>query len=589
VTESGAIHVPLDAITLKAVVSELNEALIGAKVDKIHQPDQQTAVLSLRLPRGAARLLVSTGASPRICLTGEKIENPTSPPMFCMLLRKHLTGAKIRAFSQPGLERIVHIEFDTLDELGDPSKRTLTAELIGRQANLILQGADGRIIDCVRRVDLSARERRQVLPGMFYRPPESRGRVDFRTISRQELRSVLQPLDGGVPDEKRLSSLFMGLSPLVARELLFRASEKGGDQLDALIDELSELSERIGRDAFSPVMLVKADGVAPLDYSFMEISQYGSAVLQKRCRSFSEMLDEFYLEKERAERRKKRFHELNRLVSTAQERKARKLALQEEEYMRATDREKLKKYGDLLMAGLHLAEKGVDKVRLPDFYVEGAPEIEVPLDKKLSPQQNAQRYYKNYSRMKNAEAALKMQIGQTERELLYLESVADELERAETASELQDIREELLQSGYLKDKAPKKTAKKPASFCTRPFEYRTSDGFPVLAGRNNRQNEELTLKTAAKGDLWFHTQKIPGSHVILVCDGKTPSDKAKSEAAMIAAYHSRASASARVPVDYTQVRFVKKLPGGKCGMVTYKNFETAIVTPDEKIIGKLKK
>ena len=579
---------PLDAITLQAVVSELNDTLVGAKIDKIHQPEHQMVILSLRTQNGNQKLFISTGASPRLNLTDARIENPASPPMFCMLMRKHLTGARIRSISQPGLERIVTIELDTTDELGDPTRKTLTAELYGRQANLILYGADGRIIDCLRRVDPEMSVTRQVLPGLFYKLPEPPDRIDFRTFSKDELRAVLAPFGSQLPEEKRFTSLFMGLSPLIARELLYRAGIADDSQPEALAEELLRLSELIRNGGHRPVLLQKADG-SPMDYTFMEILQYGVSVTQKRCASFSSMLDEFYLEKERVTRQKKYSQELYRLVTTAQERLTKKLALQKEEYRRALDREHLRKYGDLLMAGLNLIDKGATKARLPDYYVEGTPEIEIPLDVKLSPQQNAQRYYKNYNRMKNAEAALSLQLEQTERELQYLESVLDELTRAATPQELIEIREELLASGYLKDKSKAKAGKKkspPKSI--RPFEYKTSDGFLVLAGRNNIQNEELTLKTAFKSDLWFHTQKIPGSHVILICDGRKPTDLAKSDAAMIAAFHSKASSSARVPVDYTEVKNVKKMPGGKCGMVNYKNFETAIVTPDGKMIEKFK-
>ncbi|MDP4110435.1 MAG: NFACT family protein, partial [Bacillota bacterium] len=447
--------------------------------------------------------------------------------------------------------------------------------------NIIMQDADGRIIDCLRRVDISMSEERQILPGMFYRLPKTAGRVDFLNLSKEDVLSHISADE--LQEEKRLASIFMGFSPLVARELIFRA----GNRKEALAEEITALAERIKAEDFAPIMLTKDD--APFDYSFMEIRQYGGAVHLERSESFSALLDGFYSERERKERQKKRAQELTRTVKAAQERLSRKLALQRDEFRQALDRENLKKYGDLIMAGLHTLNKGMQKARLTDYYEEGTPEIEIPLDVKLSPQQNAQKYYKNYNRMKNAEAALKLQTEQTERELLYLESVADELNRAQTQQELQEIREELLLSGYIKDKNQKKTGKKPRASGLGPHEYKTEDGFLVLAGRNNRQNEELTLKTALKTDIWFHTQKIPGSHVILLCGGKKPTDRAKSEAAMIAAFHSKASASALVPVDFTEVRFVKKLPGGKCGMVTYKNFETAIVTPDEKIIGRLKR
>ncbi|MCX7615361.1 MAG: NFACT family protein [Clostridiales bacterium] len=579
---------PLDSITLQAVVSELAEKLTGAKIDKIHQPENYLMVLALRAATGNLKLLITAGASPRLNLTDARIENPASPPMFCMLMRKHLTGARIRKISQPGLERIVNIEMDTMDEMGDPAVKTLTAELFGRQPNLILQGSDGRIVDCLRRVDFEMSTERQVLPGMFYKLPVSPERADFRILKKDNIKALLEPFGAELLNEKHLISLFMGLSPLIARELIFRAENSLSQKQEALADEIVSLSELVNSGRVNPVLLQKADDGSPMDFTFMEILQYGAKVKEKYCSSFSSMLDEFYLEKENAARQKKRSQDLFRVVSTAQERLTKKLALQRDEFRSALDRENLRKYADLLMAGMHLVQKGMTKARVPDYYTKGEPEIEIPLDIKLSPQQNAQRYYKNYNRMKNAEAALRVQIEQTERELLYLDSVLDELSRAMTPQELIEIREELLNTGYLKDKGKLKGNKKSSSKSIKPYEYKSSDGFLILAGRNNLQNEELTLKTASKTDIWFHTQKIPGSHVILITNGIKPTERALSESAMIAAYHSKASSSAHVPVDYTEVKNVKKLPGGKCGMVTYKNFQTAMITPDPEIIEQLK-
>ena len=525
---------PLDAITLNALICELEGAIVGAKIDKIHQPEREELFFSLRSRSGNPRLYLSAAANqPGIRLADERRDNPAAPPMFCMLLRKRLVGGRISAISQQGMERAVSIAIDCYDELGDETKNTVVVELQGRHSNIILVDGDGRISDCLKRIDSEMSDKRQLLPGLFYRVPPS---------------------------------------PAV-----FRLDESARGRA---ADEMEALCARVREQRYEPMLLYRSGEELAFDFTFMPILQYGaSAVCRKQAR-FSDLLLAYYDRRERAERIRRRTHDMQKIIQTQRDRLVRKLSSQREELKKSVDREGLRIRGDLLTANLYRVERGAKSVTVTNFYDENEGELTIALDMRLSPQQNAQKYYNDYAKAKNAEQALTEQIATGERERAYLESVLQEIARAETEKDVSEIREELKENGYLARAKGEKGKKQPP--LTPPVEYRTTDGFAVFAGRNNRQNEQLTLKTAFKADWWFHTQKIPGSHVILVCEGEQPTDLAMTEAAMIAAYHSQAAESALVPVDYTQVRHVKKLYGGKTGMVNYENFQTAFVTPDKK-------
>ena len=575
----------IDAICLQAVAGELRPQLLGLRVDKVHQPARDQVVLLFR----GKRLLLNAGAgAPRLQLTEILRDNPAEPPMFCMLLRKHLSGARVAGLTQPPLERLVKIEFDASDELGRAGRRTLVLEAMGRRSNLILLDGEGRVIDSLRRVDADMSAARQVLPGLFYQPPASTGRLPFLEeteagfAARFTAAAAEKTLDAFLLDQ------YFGLSPLMARELAFQAA---GD-VDARVFQMGgpgplwrafeDFQNRVREERFTPVCLLR-DG-KPLDFACVPVGQYGGAAECVAYPSFSALLDAFYEAREKQERARQRGADLLRAASTARDRLRRKLALQEKEYAATQDRDKLRIQGDLITANLYRMERGQARLECENYYEAGAP-ASIPLDPLLTPQQNAAKYYKRYAKAKTAEKYLREQMDLARRDLEYLESVLAEIAQAETEADYLDIRAELREAGFLKKQGRgKKEKSRPAA----PWEFCTSSGLQVLAGRNNRQNDKLTLKDADRRDLWLHTQKIHGSHVILRCAGRTPSEEDIAEAAMVAAWFSQARESGNVPVDYTEVRNVKKPAGGRPGMVIYTTCRTVNVTPEEAAVERLR-
>ncbi len=575
----------IDAICLQAVAEELRPQLLGLRVDKVQQPARDQVVLLFR----GKRLLLNAGAgAPRLQLTELARDNPAEPPMFCMLLRKHLAGARVAGLAQPPLERLVSIEFDASDELGRSGKRTLVLEAMGRRSNLILLDGEGRVIDSLRRVDADMSAARQVLPGLFYQPPASTGRLPFL----EETEEGFAARFAAAPAEKTLDGFlldqYFGLSPLMARELGFRAAGDADTRVfqlggpGPLWRALEEFSGRVRENRFTPVCLFR-DG-KPLDFACVPVGQYGGAAESVAYPSFSALLDAFYEARERQERARQRGADLLRAAATARDRLRRKLALQEKEYAETQNRDKLRVQGDLITASLYRMERGQSRLECENYYEDNAP-VTVPLDPLLTPQQNAAKYYKRYAKAKTAEKYLREQMDLARRDLEYLESVLAEIAQAETEQDFLDIRAELREAGFLKKQGKgKKDKSRPAA----PWEFRTSSGLRVLVGRNNRQNDKLTLKDADRRDLWLHTQKIHGSHVILRCAGQAPAEEDIVQAAMLAAWFSQARESGNVPVDYTEVRNVKKPAGGRPGMVIYTTCRTVNVTPEEAAVKRLR-
>lgn len=573
---------PLDAICLTALVHELQNAVTGGKIDKIHQPGRDEIVLALRGTGGNVKLLLSASPThPRAHLTAVQRENPDAPPMFCMLLRKHLTGGRVLSVSQPPMERVVEFTLETTDELGDKTERKLVLEAMGGRSNLLLLDAEGRIVDCLRRVEGDLSGRRQLLPGLFYHLPPAQEKTDPMTCTREELRALVRAGADREP-EKILLQTFGGISPLIARELVFRAGEPFS--ADALGDQLFELMELVRAGRFTPCLLVR-DG-KPADFSFLPILQYGAAAQGKTFDSFSALLDAFYATRETMERLRQRGQDLIRSVTNARDRTARKLANQARELSATGQRERLRQMGDLITSNLHRMERGMRSLRTMDFYDPEGRETDVPLDPLLSPQQNAAKYYKEYNKAKTAERVLTEQIGKGEQELAYLNSVLEMISLAEGERDLQEIRQELVETGYLRRASKAKGREK--KVVSKPLEFRSSAGLRISVGKNNTQNDQLTTKLAGKGDIWLHTQKIHGSHVILWTQGEKPDDRSLSEAAMLAAWFSQGREGRKVPVDYTPVKFVKKPASARPGMVVYTTYETAYVTPDEALVNALR-
>ena len=584
---------PLDALCLSGVVAELKPILTGAKIDKVHQPGRDEMILALRLGRGNGRLLLSASPNhPRLQMTELSRENPDAPPMFCMLLRKHLMGGRILSVEQPHLERIVELRLEVLDELGDRKERRLILEAMGRRANLVLVDDQGRIVDCLRRVDGDMSAQRQLLPGLFYRLPPAMEKADPTALDGGEwLRRVEQ-----APGESRvdhwLLDTFGGWSPLVCREIAFRA----GGRVDVTFDELGPQGRvRVGEAAEALLKTVRENNFTPTvisvekrpkDFTFFPAEQYEEAGECTAYPTFSALMDRFYEQRENQERIRQKGQDLIRSVTNARDRTARKLANQQRELEATQDRERLRQFGDIITSNLHTMERGMATLRAMDFYAPEGGEVEIKLDPLLTPQQNAAKYYKEYNKAKTAEEMLTIQLEKGRRELDYLNSVLENITLAEGERDLQEIRQELADTGYLRRQIKGKD--KGRRLSPKPMEFRSTAGLRISVGKNNMQNDLLTCKQAFKSDIWFHTQKIHGSHVILWTGGAQPDLQSLNEAACLAAWFSQGRESGKVPVDYTPVKYVKKPAGARPGMVVYTTYETAWVTPDESLVKRLR-
>ena len=589
---------PLDALCLSGLVHELDQVVTGGKLDKIYQPGRDEVLFAVRTPgRGNVRLLLSANPNhPRPQLTQLSRENPDKPPMFCMLLRKHLSGARLLSVEQPGLERVVIFTLESLNELGDRVERKLVLEAIGRRSNLILLDEAGRILDCMRRVEStlgsSGPQQRALLPGMFYRLPPAQDKLDPMAQSREDLERLLSAAPEEAQGDKWLLDAFNGLSPLVCRELNFQAGGATDARLNTLgpqgrarlLDGLEALLAQVRAGRFSPTLLLR-DG-APWDFTFFPVGQYGPLVESVSFPTFSELLDQFYEQREHLERVKQRGQDLIRSVTTARDRTARKIAHQEQELEATRDRERLRELGDILTSNFYQMERGMARLRTVDFYDPDGKEVDIKLDPLLTPQQNAAKYYKEYNKAKTAETVLTQQLEKNRRELDYLNSVLDTIPLAEGEKDLSEIRQELTDTGYLR--RPSKARSREKRVSSKPMEFRSSSGLRISVGKNNTQNDLLTCKQAFKSDIWFHTQKIHGSHVILWTEGREPDLQSVHEAACLAAWFSQARESSKVPVDYTPVKYVKKPNGARPGMVIYTTYETAWVTPDGELAKKLR-
>ncbi len=582
---------PLDGITINLLKKELSDCIIGSRIEKIHQPSKDELVFHLRSREGAYRLLISASAnSPRIHLTANAPENPATPPMLCMLFRKHLTGAVITDIRQLGLDRVVFLDLAGTNEIGDAVTFTLCIEIMAKHSNIILINSEGNIVDAVKRVDFTQSSVRQILPMFKYEYPPRQGKANLTEIEPETAVNLIKNCTG-----KRLSGAVLetleGVSPLISREIA--SFTCGGDIAVTEINELyeqrllrklTEIKETLVSGNGTPTMLIR-ESVKPYDFTFTDITQYGFAVSAKTFESFSQLLDDFYYEKDRFERTKQRSQTLLKLLSNMSARAARKLQSRQAELEACADKDSLRINAELILANQYRLEKGSLFYDLENFYNNNEP-IRIPADPALSPSANAQKYFKEYRKSKTAEQMLGELIEQSEQELAYLESVIDSVNRADGYTELAEIRNELYEQGYLKKAKNDKTKKmKPMP----PMEYVSDDGYTILVGRNNVQNDMLTFKTAAKDDSWFHTQKIPGSHVVVIGNGDIIPELTCRQAAILAAYHSGGRESSQVAVDYTEVRSLKKPVGAKPGKVIYHTYNTMWVTPDRELCERLKK
>ncbi|MBO5511909.1 MAG: NFACT family protein [Clostridia bacterium] len=581
-----------DAGMLACMVHEIRTVALGGRIEKVMQPERDEIILQLRSTEGGKRLLINAGAGPRIGFTDLARENPAQAPMFCMLLRKHLTGARLADIRQEGFERVVTLEFDTRDEMGFACTRRIVAEIMGKYSNLIFTDGDGKIISALKTIDFTTSAQRQVLPGMRYElpPPQDKDNpleVDFDRFT--ELYNAENPEK---PLDKFILSRFMGISATVAREMVtiatrhtdtpvrYATAEEAWRGFDAVISRIKEGN-------YAPTMVY--DGQNAVEYAFCPLTQYQSPIETRPFESASAMLDAYFETRDKESRIRQRAADVLRLLTNAESRIKKKLDIQRGELQDCEKAEVYKKYGDMITANLWQLTRGMKQAEITDYEVwdeekEEYGTVIIDLDERLTPSANAQRYYKKYTKARNAKVELAKQIELGEAELAYIYTVFDALTRAETANDLAEIRDELYRSGYASRMkgyaAPKK---QPAPTVAK---FKTTNGYLVYCGKNNLQNEHITHKLADRNDYWFHAKGVPGSHVVMVTNGEEPDAQDFTDAASIAAHYSKAAGGAQIPVDYLLVRHVRKVPGAKPGFVTYHTNWTAYVTPDaERIAG----
>lgn len=581
------IEMAFDAAAVRALVKEMNEKIINGRIDKLYQPEKDEITISVRTPTDSYKLVISASAAhPRVHFTENTKKNPASAPMFCMLLRKHIGNGKITAAEQIGFERIIRLSIESYDELGDLTTKYLTAEIMGRHSNIILTTRDMKIIDCIKHVDFTVSSVRELLPALEYVLPPPQNKTNLTDIEEAVYIDFSSPAE--TADRAILSSI-AGISPLTAREIVYRAfgrtdircSELTDSGRNKLLYETAKLAKSVKNNDFSPCMIIDSASGRLMDFSVIPIEQYGSMARIESFDSVSGLIDAFYTMRDMRERMRQKSAGLVKLLANNMERVSKKLVILQKTLSDSENKDKYKMYGDLLMANLYSMEQGQKSIEVQNYYEKNAPIIKISLDSRLTPSQNAQRYYKKYNKAKTAGVEAAKQIENAKNELEYLESALASVETADTEDDLNAIRSELIGEGYLNRKSgsAKRTQKQSKAS---PMHFVSSGGFDIFVGKSNTQNDYLTLKFANSSDLWFHTKNIHGSHVIikLGLDKEVPEEDIL-EAARIAAYYSKGRDSSQVPVDYTRIKNVKKPSGAKPGMVIYDNYRTVYVTPAE--------
>jgi predicted ribosome quality control (RQC) complex YloA/Tae2 family protein len=572
----------LDGIVTAAIAHELQRC-VGARIHKIHQPTSHELVLSIRGGGFGGKLLLSANPTyPRVHFTNASYSNPLEAPMFCMLLRKHCEGGAITSVSQVGRERILHIGVRHRDELGDTSHKTIIVEIMGRHSNIILTDTgSGMIHDGIHHVTPAISSHRIILPGSLYTPPPHQGKTDPLTVVSESafLEYLTAQEDSDAPMHKALVDAFSGISPLLAKEMVYRAS-KGGNQPEpsSLWNSFNDLMEVTRNHAFTPVIATQRSSGKAF-FSITELTHIEDAEV-KSFPSASECLEDFYGDKAERDTVKQRAADLIRFVQNERAKNGLKIKKLQDTLQEAKDAEKYRVLGELLTAYMHNFNRGDSEITVVDFYDENGAEVTISLDPQLSPSENAQKYFRRYTKHRNSVSIVKEQMEMAENEIVYFESLLQQLENA-SLGDIEEIRDELVQQGYMRERhkrGPKrKKPGKPSLLC-----YTSSEGVSIYVGKNNTQNEYLTNRLATASDTWLHTKDIPGSHVVI--RGTGYGDATLEEAAMLAAHYSQAKASSLVPVDYTQIRHVRKPSGAKPGFVIYDNQKTLFITPDESRI-----
>ena len=583
-----------DAGMLACVLDEIRRLALGARIEKVFQPERDEIVLQMRSLEGGKRLVINAGSNtPRIGFTSEAKENPMTPPMLCMLLRKHLQGAKLTDVRQAGFERVAILELETRDEMGFLCTRYLIAEIMGKYSNLIFANGEWKIIAAMHTVDFSTSSLRQVLPGMKYELPPKQDKENPVEISCERFAELLSVASPDRPADKWITATFLGISATVAREIVFTATGATDTTVGAcdkkrLQDAFFAVIDRIKNADFAPTVVF--DGTKPIEYAFCPLGQYGSGMEVRAYESAGQMLDDFFHTRDRENHIRQRAADVLRILTNADARIRKKLELQRAELRDCEEGEAYKKCADLITANLYQLTRGMTRAELVDYedYREDGSfgSVTVQLDSRLSPAANAQRYYKKYNKTKTARVELTRQIELGEAELAYIDTVFDALTHAENSADLGQIRDELYRSGYASRMksyvSQKQKTPTVAEFCT-------SGGYRVLCGKNNLQNEYITHKVAGKNDYWFHVKNLPGSHTVMLTGGEEPSAEDFTAAAEIAAYFSKGADGQNVEVDYTLVRNVKKPAGTKPGFVIYHTNWSCIVTPNADRVNAMRK
>jgi len=582
----------LDGIAISNIIDELKTKLLGGRVDKIYQPESDEIIISVRSLGKAYKLLITANAShPRLHLTEKNKSNPTQAPLFCMVLRKHLSSGKITNITQPNFERIINIHIESINELGDYSTKKLIVEIMGKHSNIILTDENNIILDSAKHISHEKSSVREVLPGKPYSSPPS-DKINTLLLDEENFKKSIKN-----KKTKKLQNLiyesYNGISPSFASEICFRANLDSSDNVSStsendlkkLYTEFKNIIEDIKERNFSPEAIYSEKNKL-FDFSPMEMRQYGDLKKQSFS-SISDLLEFFYTEKDIQYRINQKSQDLKKIINHNIERCVKKKDIQSKTLKEISNRDKLRLYGELITANVYSIPKGANSFTTQNFYDENLSEITIPLDTTLTPSENAQKYFKQYNKEKRTFIALQTQIKQNNEELEYLEGILTSVQTSTDEQDIKEIRQELYEQGLIKKLKRTKGKTKPIK--SKPLHYISSDGFNIYVGKNNHQNDTLTLKLAKSNDMWFHTKQIPGSHVIVVSDGKEIPNTTLNEAALLAAFYSKGKNSALVPVDYTQKKFVKKPSKAKPGMVIYETNKTAYITPTEEDVSKIKK
>ncbi|WP_270646523.1 Rqc2 family fibronectin-binding protein [Paeniclostridium hominis] len=584
-----------DGLVVHAISDELSSKLVGGKIDKVYQPENDEIVLHIRNNKENFKLVLSASASnPRVYLSANyKKENPINAPMFCMLLRKYIQSGNIVSVSQVGFERIIKITVESLDELKAKTTKDIIIEIMGRHSNIILTHEENKIVDSIKRIPPSVSRVRQLLPGMTYVLPPAQDKLNpLDKISKDKFKETISEFDGSI--SKCIYSKFLGISPIVSKEICFRsnldiskpASSIDGIDFDNLYKEFSNVIFNIKDCNYNPCLAIDSSIDKLIDFSSIDLTLFDNLKVV-HDESISSIIESFYANKDAKERINQRASDFKKSISIKLDRLYNKLKKQKIELKESDNANIYKIKGELITAYIYMIEKGMDFVEVQNFYEEDCPLIKIDLNKNLTPSENAQKYFKRYNKLKHAKKEITTQIGLSLEEINYLENIILSIDNCDNLAELDDIKEELQKLGYMRGKIKSKKDKN--NLTTKPNEFLSSDGFTILVGKNNKQNDFLTLKIANNDDLWMHTKNIPGSHVIIKTEGKEIPESTIFEGAMLAAFFSKSKMSSQVPVDYTLKKNVKKPNGSKPGMVIYETNSTIYVTPSEELVVKLKK